>query len=182
MLRYILLGFLTYQPMTGYDLKSLMEQSTSHFWHAYHSQIYTTLRKLEEEGMVTSEEIQEDDQRLNRRFYELTEAGRDDFLNWLYHSLAELPQVKEDLLVRLFFSGKRDRTAVLDELRLQRYLHQQKLDLYLQLQETRILPDTVPQVQAEVPFWRMTLDFGQRFERMYLQWLDDTIQQLNTDS
>ena len=48
MLKYILLGFVNYQPLTGYDLKTLIDGSTGHFWHAYHGQIYSTLHKLEE--------------------------------------------------------------------------------------------------------------------------------------
>jgi len=54
MLKYILLEFLNYRPMTGCDLKKWIDQSTAHFWHAYHSQIYTTLRKMEADGLVQS--------------------------------------------------------------------------------------------------------------------------------
>ena len=49
-LKYALLGFLTYQSRSGYDLKQLMDVSTSNFWHAKQSQIYTTLKKMEKDG------------------------------------------------------------------------------------------------------------------------------------
>src|SRR5215510_9112051 len=98
MLKQILLGFLNYKPMTGYELKTSMDESTMHFWHAYHSQIYTTLRKLEEEGLLSSEMLEEDGSP-TKRLYTLTDAGRKDLLAWLGHSLTELPDVKEDLLV-----------------------------------------------------------------------------------
>ena len=45
MLKYVLLGFLNYTPMTGYELKQFMDESTANFWHAKQSQIYTTLKK-----------------------------------------------------------------------------------------------------------------------------------------
>ena len=51
MLKYAILGFLSYTPMTGYDIKLRMDRSTSHFWHAKLSQIYTTLKSLEEEQL-----------------------------------------------------------------------------------------------------------------------------------
>ena len=46
MLKYVLLGFLNYAPQTGYELKQAIDKSTSFFWHAKQSQIYTTLKGL----------------------------------------------------------------------------------------------------------------------------------------
>ena len=54
MIKYILLGLLNYQPMTGYDLKQTIDHSVSHFWHAYHSQIYTQLRQMEAERLAAA--------------------------------------------------------------------------------------------------------------------------------
>jgi PadR family transcriptional regulator, regulatory protein AphA len=183
MLKYILLGFLNYHPMTGYDLKTIMEQSTMHFWHAYHSQIYTTLRKLEDEGMVTSEEEAGDD-KLNRRIYHLTDKGRADWQAWLNTALTEQSPVKEELLVRIFFSAQRDPQALLDELHVQRQLHQQKLSLYQSLIPSFLIrgagenTDVHARLMSEAPFWAATLDFGIRYEQMYIAWLNDVIRHL----
>ncbi|MGE5576976.1 MAG: PadR family transcriptional regulator, partial [Syntrophothermus sp.] len=54
-LPYAILGFLSYRPMTGYDLGNFFKQSVAHFWHAELSQIYRELGKLEEKGLVKSE-------------------------------------------------------------------------------------------------------------------------------
>ncbi|MEQ8674751.1 MAG: PadR family transcriptional regulator [Aggregatilineales bacterium] len=181
MLKFILLGFLNYKPMTGYELKSMMDDSTMHFWHAYHSQIYTTLRKLEAEGLLDS--VQEDgDDKLNRRTYTITGAGRDELTAWLDTTLTAQVAVKEDLLVRLFFSALRDKDAVLTELRLQRQLHEQKLEYYhnLSADSMNLLGDEaeLELVAPQIPFWTATLRFGVGYEQMYLQWLDDTIQMI----
>jgi DNA-binding PadR family transcriptional regulator len=178
MLKHILLGFLNYRPMTGYELKSIMDESTMHFWHAYHSQIYTTLRKLEEEGLVISE-TEESDDKLKRRTYTITEAGRADLHQWLNSPLQEVVPVKEDLLVRMFFSGERDKQAVIDELQVQRLLHQQTLKVYHNLNEQvmrGILPEDWDRAKKHyVPFWTATLRFGIQYEFMYLNWIDDTL-------
>ena len=52
MLKYALLGFLHYGPMSGYELKRRMDNSITHFWHAKLSQIYTTLKDLQAGGLV----------------------------------------------------------------------------------------------------------------------------------
>ena len=180
MLKYILLGFLNYQPMTGYDLKRLVDGSTAHFWHAYHSQIYTTLRKMEQDGLVTSV-IDDSDEKLERRIYDITELGKSKFKQWLGKSLTELPPTKDALLVRLFFSGSRDRASVVDELRFQRQLHQQQLEIYQQIEPEKS-SDNSDRIdfEREAKFWRMTLDLGLAYEQMYLDWLDETIAKIES--
>lgn len=180
MLRYILLGFLSYRPMTGYELKSIMDGSTMHFWHAYHSQIYTTLRRLDEEGLLESEVESDDDDKLNRRTYTITEAGRTTLKEWLDTPLEGMPQIKEDLLVRVFFSAGRDPDSVLDELRHQRQLHMKKLAHYQDLNSDHIHKEfTLSEAEKnrlsrEALFWHATLEFGIAFETMYLAWLEKT--------
>lgn len=186
MLKYILLGFLNYASMTGYDLKTIMDYTTMHFWHAYHSQIYTTLRKLESDGLLESEVLDGDD-KLNRRLYTITAEGQEVLTSWLQQSLTELPTNKDDLLVRLFFSAQRDPEAVLNELRFQRQLHQQKLVYYETLREaalrTRIVGQTVSSdyLQRDVQFWSATLKFGKSYEQNYIRWLDEVIALLEAE-
>lgn len=178
MLKFILLGFLNYQPLTGYQLKTLMEQSTMHFWHAYHSQIYTTLRALESDGLVTSE-LEEGDEKLNRRRYEITEAGRVALRGWLMQPLMELTPEKKELLVRVFFSGQRDDADIMEELRIQRRVHQQQLDVYRSLDINHFVSMLGADVSGgeqrmwrEGYFWTSTLEFGIAYEELHLRWLD----------
>ena len=56
-LSHAILGFLDYQPMSGYDLKKYFDQSVAHFWSATQSHIYKALENLENDGMVESELI-----------------------------------------------------------------------------------------------------------------------------
>lgn len=175
MIKFILLGFLNYQPMTGYDLKLSIDSSTSHFWHAHHSQIYTTLRQMEQNQLVTSVYIKEESQP-DRRVYTITEGGRQAMTEWLGQSMAEATQIKEELLVRVFFSARRDPQDVLAELRLQRRLHQEKLAAYRQI--TKKVPHmqhSNSELLRDQVFWRATLELGMRYEEMYLGWLNDTM-------
>lgn len=183
MLKYILLGFLQYEPMTGYDLKIQLEQSTSHFWHAYHSQIYTTLHKLEEDGFVVSSEIETDsDAALNKKLYHITVAGSDDFAKWMDKPIMDAQKHKHALLVRLFFSAQRDREAILYELRTQRHNHQRRLDAYKHIptEEWETPTGSQAQTATDMLFWQVTLDYGVRYEEMYIAWLDDTITKLES--
>jgi PadR family transcriptional regulator AphA len=181
MLKNILLGFLNYGPMTGYKLKQTIDTSTSFFWHAHHSQIYTTLRQMEKEGLVSSLFKHEDDA-LRRRVYTLTDKGKKALNTWLDTPMTEVSQVKEDFLVRMFFSARRDPEQVMDELKEQKRLHQDMLKGYQQLQ------DSIPHyghpkfegIEREQKFWNLTLEMGFLFEKMYLEWLDIAINSIQS--
>lgn len=180
MLKYILLGFLQEETRTGYDIKALLEQSTTHFWHAYHSQIYTTLRKLEQEGLLSSTTT--DETPMGKRTYAITPAGTAELDKWLAQSMTRIPPSKHELLVRLFFSARRDKAAVLDELRIQRRLHEAALEAYDHIPSEHWGPHFDADHIPTPPFyWYATLDFGFRYERMYLEWLDDLIAQLEAE-
>ncbi len=175
MIKFILLGFLNYQPMTGYDLKQMIDGSTAHFWHAHHSQIYTTLRQMERDGLVTSVYVKEESLP-DRRVYTITQAGKEILDNWLSQSMTEVTQIKEDLLVRVFFSARRNPQDVLAELRLQNQRHQEKLTTYRHIAEEMPHMYSDSDLQHDHKFWRATLELGIRYEEMYLGWLTDTIQ------
>jgi len=179
MIKYILLGFLNYQPMTGYEIKQTLDHSVSHFWHAYHSQIYTTLRQMEADALVVSEFIHGEGQP-DRRVYSLTDAGRAEFTTWLDQALTEMSPVKEELILRLFFSARRDKNSVLAELYLQRELHQKKLNEYLGMTAGEIEENakSIPELARDAIFWKMTLNMGISYEKMYVEWLDRTIQEI----
>jgi DNA-binding PadR family transcriptional regulator len=101
-----LLGLLNYKPMTGYDLKKILDHPMGFFWIAQMSQIYRELNKLEEEGLVKSEIIPQE-KRPDRKVYQLTKEGRETFLNWLNKFPDQLSQTcRSRFLMRIFFSSK----------------------------------------------------------------------------
>ena len=96
-LSHAILGFLEFNPMSGYDLKKYFDQSISHFWSATQSNIYKALENLEKEGMVVSEVILQEG-RPNRKQYHVTEQGRAELRRWLTVPLPPA-QVREGWLI-----------------------------------------------------------------------------------
>jgi PadR family transcriptional regulator, regulatory protein AphA len=176
MLKYVLLGFLNYQPQTGYELKQAINRSTMHFWHAELSQIYVTLKALEDEGYAASK-IQPQAERPDRRVYTITRAGRAALAEWLAQPTTELGTKKELLLLKLFFSAQLDKDVLLTQLRVQRDLHQQRYHLIQSEMATEIQQsaEDFPQLAKDALLWDATRRLGELHEEAYLRWLDETI-------
>ncbi|MDQ6614465.1 MAG: PadR family transcriptional regulator [Actinomycetota bacterium] len=78
--RYGLLALLSQAPKYGYQLKSEFEQSTGTTWPLNIGQVYSTLQRLERDGLVAeSRSAALDD---DHRSYQLTNNGRADLVQW----------------------------------------------------------------------------------------------------
>jgi DNA-binding PadR family transcriptional regulator len=102
MLEYIILGFLMYGDMSGYDIKQFMSHSTSYFYEASFGSIYPMLGKLERDGRVRPAEAVEGGK--YKKVYSITEKGRGWFLEWLEQPI-EFIRPAYGHLVRIFFYG-----------------------------------------------------------------------------
>lgn len=178
MLEYVILGLLIYQPMTGYDLEQCMTQIMSHIWVSKLSQIYTTLKKQELRGDVTSV-VKEQSHRPNRRVYSITDQGRTAFKQWLAQPQTEIDYMKTPFLLRVFFAAQGNREVLLAQLRLHRDLHQKQLEQF-EADATSIL-DSVQskdKFSEDKFYWDTVREFSREYEIMYLRWLNNLINNL----
>src|SRR5256712_8387183 len=97
--RYAILGVLSRRPMSGYDVKKLIERSIAHFWSESYGQIYPILNRLAAEGLA---ERRRERQRgkPDRHVYSLTSKGRAELLRWLALPARPQPLPSEVLLER----------------------------------------------------------------------------------
>lgn len=103
-LRHTILGFLSIQPLSGYDLKRYFDASVRHFWSADQAAIYRTLADLSAEGLVEHERVAQST-RPDRKVYHLTDPGRAALDAWLATPAPPVAR-REPLLVKLFFAGR----------------------------------------------------------------------------
>jgi PadR family transcriptional regulator, regulatory protein AphA len=98
----VILGMLSWRPMSGYDVKAMVDSSTRFFWAASYGQIYPELRRLAEAGLVEAESA--DDGGRRRTPYTLTASGREALAAWL----GQQPQMfesRDEGLLKLFFAS-----------------------------------------------------------------------------
>jgi len=173
-LKHALLGFLNYQPMTGYDLKQHFDRSIYYFWNAKLSQIYPTLNRMREGGWLTMEvDYQED--KPNRKVYHITETGRGELHRWLQEPVGMAP-VRDEFLIKIFFGGKLEKEEMLAQLHCHLTLHQEQLAAYQEtVQKTIQQSAEATGLLREGVFWGLTLDMGMKYEQGWIEWCEEAI-------
>jgi PadR family transcriptional regulator AphA len=97
----VILGMLATGPHTGYEIKSLSDDSTRFFWAASYGQIYPELHRLADAGLVEGTSSPTGGRR--RTVFELTEAGRQALEQW--HQLpAEIHELRDEGMLKLFLA------------------------------------------------------------------------------
>ena len=103
-IEYAILGLLSWEPLTGYDLKRIISDSAIYYWSGNNNQIYKTLLHLHQEGWVSQEVINQQSLPA-RKEYALTEKGREVLRQWLV-SRPDLPELRSTFLIRLTWAGE----------------------------------------------------------------------------
>jgi DNA-binding PadR family transcriptional regulator len=97
----MLLGFLMYGSMTGYELKKFFSMSFSFFSGLSYGSIYPALKKMEEEALIMMRvEVQEGAP--NKKVYTITDTGIEAFVRALKEPF-EFERSKSPFLTHLFF-------------------------------------------------------------------------------
>ena len=107
----VILGLLSHDDMTGYEIKKRIDFALKFFWSASFGSIYPTLKELVANGFAIKSDTAESDR--NKIRYTITEQGRQHLKDWL-----EIPVEKDELryetLLKLFFADNaNEKTATL---------------------------------------------------------------------
>ena len=109
---YVVLGLVSLLGRaTSYDMKRLVGLSISHFWTFPHSQLYAEPERLVETGLL--EEAREEGGR-RRRVYSVTDAGRRELREWLADPAGDLPELRDQGTLKLFFGNFGSREDVVN--------------------------------------------------------------------
>lgn len=99
---YVILGLVRKGPMSGYEIKSLVDKSVRFFWTASYGQIYPELKRLAEAGLIEGVDAPTGGRR--RTVYEITADGEEELVAWLRQP-PEVFEMRDEGLLKLFFAG-----------------------------------------------------------------------------
>lgn len=125
--RHALLGLLAQRPRHGYELHAAFEAVVGgeQNWDVKPAQIYTTLARLEEGGLVVKESI-EQEAGPEKRIYAITDNGRAELGQW-FESGVQREHQRDEFFIKLMMSLT---TAETDPYKV---IHRQRAKLYQEM-------------------------------------------------
>ncbi len=156
---YVILGMVSVRPRSGYEIKAAVDESTRRFWAASYGQIYPELKRLSEEGLVSGVDSPRGERK--RTVYTITDAGMERLREWLRRP-PETSEVRDEGMLKLFFSGVLERGEAAETLR--------------RMRERRVaLADSLAAIEPEVieksdEFALMVLRGGIEYNRWFADW------------
>ena len=102
-LRFGVLGLLAEEPTHGYEVKNRFEALLGGSWEVNIGQVYTTLQRLERDGLVRAVGGRGDRGKLA---YEVSEAGRAALETWLAEPDSGPQQLREEIYVKLLIASR----------------------------------------------------------------------------
>ena len=174
MLEYIILGFLMYGDMSGYDLKHWMTNSTSYFYDASFGSIYPALKRLVQKDMATFEVSTGGSK--YKKIYKINDNGRAYFLDWLREPMV-FEITKQEHLIRIFFYEYLSKETAIANLK-------------AFLKQIEPVAEKLTREKDEVPlkfdlnevfYGYATMVYGVDYFRFLMGWCSDLIQELETN-
>lgn len=107
---YAILGLLTLQPWSTYELAQQVQRSLKWFWPRAERRLYDEPKRLVADGLAISTPGFTGQRR--RTVYEITAAGRDELADWLGRP-PEPRAVDFEGMLKVFFADAGSRTALL---------------------------------------------------------------------
>jgi len=96
-IRHGLLALLEREPMYGYQLRTEFDRATGTTWPLNVGQVYTTLSRLERDGLVVARG--QDDE--GRTRYAITGAGSEELRDWFGRPVEQPNRPRDELAIKL---------------------------------------------------------------------------------
>lgn len=169
-----ILGMLTVEPMSGYDMMKFCEKSLVHFWHESYGNLYPRLKRLEAEGLVRGRK-EPRDRAPDATVYSLTAAGRRRFLEWLQEE-PQPEQVRSDFMLRIFNGAHLGPEGCARRIREYRRQQEAIRDSYAETE--RMLREDLHD-RPEAFYWLMSLRRGQLLTDARLRWCSECAEMID---
>lgn len=166
-LKETILGFLDWQPLTGYELKKMFAELEFLPWGGNNNQIYKSLIELDEEDLVIKDIIQQENLPAQKR-YRATKEGREKLKEAVLHE-AEAPVFKNDFLLHLLWANcltHSELISIIDQ-------YQDKVTNELLLYQGKIKKDRLHASRnyRETFIWEMIMHRRAEYLQNELNWL-----------
>ncbi len=160
----VILGLLSHEDLTGYDIKKSLDGAIGFFWKGSFGNIYPALTSMEKEGLVSKRKSPKTSGR-ERIPYHITKQGTKALQIWLEEEQTS-NELRYETLLKLYFGGAADRTIAIRNIQIF------EEDVKRNLAVLNMYKDNLEKVLEEEDhvFYYLTVTFGIDTYEAYLKW------------
>ena len=164
---YVILGLLSHEDLTGYEIKKRMDTSLKYFWGASFGSIYPALSDLVERGLADKRNGAENGR--NKLIYSITEEGKKYLKGWLQIP-AERDELRYETLLKLFFGNEAGAAQAISHIDAFQEKIEGELPFLIGAAET--LRNNID-LDDTHKYYLLTVAFGVKTYRAYLEWCEE---------
>lgn len=174
--RFVLLGLLQEEDLSGYEIKKIINIRMSFFWQESYGQIYPELNKMLKEGLIenSNSEQNHDITKREKTKYKITSKGQQAFSEWM-KSENETDTVRSEFLLKMYLSTDKNTEEMIKHLIQFKEQSENKLFLfnlfYKELSNIIEMHNNHRQILY-------VLDLGIRQAKLYIDWSTEMLERL----
>lgn len=166
--RQALLALLEQEPMYGYQLRAEFESRTGSTWPLNIGQVYTTLARLERDGLVTDTGTDAE----GHVMYQVTDAGRVEVAGWFSSPVPRGQPPRDELAIKLALAVTVPGVDIPTVIQRQRASTITALQDYTRLKRDRKPTGAGDSVDPAEMAWSLVLDSLVFAAEAEIRWLD----------
>ncbi len=164
-----LLAILEDRPTYGLDLRNEFEARTGGIFPLNVGQVYTTLGRLQRDGLV---EVESSAASESQKVYAITDLGREQLAEWFARPAVQGPPSREELVLKLVMVARRDVGKAAEVIQAERRRAVELLQEYTRLKRSAPEQDDLG--------WMFLLDSLIFTAEARVRWLDSCEARLTT--
>lgn len=173
--RYVLLGLLQEEELSGYEMKRAIDIRMSFFWQESFGQIYPELNKMLEEGLIEQSKAEAAEKAKREKIkYKITPKGEAEFKNWM-EAENEKDTIRSEFLLKMFLSTNRNKEEMKNHITRFKEQSEQKLAMF-GLFEAEL--KQIEEMHGNHRQILLVLSLGIRQAKLYIDWCMEALEAL----
>lgn len=176
--RYVILGLLKEENLSGYEMKKIIDTRMSFFWQESFGQIYPELSKMTEEGLVeTSDTESKGDIKRERTRYKITSRGEQELKKWMEEE-NEKDTVRSEFLLKMYLSTPKNVEEMRRHIIKFKEQSEERLELFNRFESQLKQMIEVHSNHKQILY---VLNLGMRQAELYIDWCEEVLKDLEKE-
>ena len=172
---YVILGLLSEQPLTGYEMKKIIDLRFHFFWSESYGQLYPELKRMLDQQLIAL--IVTEETSRGKQQYRITPEGLEELRRWLYLP-PETETLRLEILLKLYFAKLASTEVMRAHVAAFHAAHQMDLLILDRFKQELESIDDPHHNHGDI---LRVIDFGIKTNNAYIAWCTETLQYLQGD-